>query len=90
MALSKLDHAKWHTSLIVLPGITGEIVENFVSLQAVAKETSVRGYKFHLEGYIRHVQGMSSERYLTVGLSCAVFFCFKMPVHVLKAVNRRL
>ena len=36
----------WHKNTRNLPTVTGEIMDSFVKKQAIAKETSVRGYKF--------------------------------------------
>jgi hypothetical protein len=49
---------RWHTLLSVLPTLSGDSVDNFVKQQCVAKETSLRGYKFFVESYIHDVQGM--------------------------------
>jgi hypothetical protein len=51
------SQCKWHTNLTVMPRVSGECVENFVSQQSVSKDTSIRGYKFFLENYIHDVQG---------------------------------
>ena len=80
MAFSTLVNAKWHTSLKVLPRISGETVKYFVSQQYVAIQASVRGYKFFLEGYIHDVQGKSLVRYSAVRLSLANYFLFKNRV----------
>ena len=53
------DAVGWSTLLSVLPKLTGEAVDQFVKKQCVAKETSVRGYKFFLESYVHDVAGTS-------------------------------
>jgi hypothetical protein len=40
---------RWHTLLSVLPTLSGDSVNNFVKQQCVAKETSLRGYKFFVQ-----------------------------------------
>ena len=57
MAVCVGEQRRWHTNLTVLSRLSGECVDNFVSQQSIAKETSVRGYKFFLENYIHDVQG---------------------------------
>ena len=59
MAASTSGDLTWHSSLSVLPKISGDAVDRFVSLQAIAQETSLRGYKFFLESYIHDVKGKS-------------------------------
>jgi hypothetical protein len=54
---SNVDDRSWSTLLSLLPAITGVTVDEFVRQQAIAKETSIRGYKFFLESYIHDVQG---------------------------------
>jgi hypothetical protein len=61
MAATNSDNVVWHTSLTALPNIPGDTVERFVSMPSVAKETSLRGYKFFLESYIHDVQGKKLE-----------------------------
>jgi hypothetical protein len=58
MMAEKLYEEKWITLLSVLPALSGDSVENFVKQQSVAKDTSLRGYKFFVESYIHDVQGM--------------------------------
>jgi hypothetical protein len=60
MSASSIVSMEWHLNLSVLPKLTGETVDKFVSQQSVAKETSNRGYKFYLESYIHDVQGKFS------------------------------
>ena len=57
MAVRAGKQRQWHTNLTVLPRLSGECVDNFVSQQSIAKETSIRGYKFFLGNYIHDVQG---------------------------------
>ena len=57
MAVRAGKQRQWHTNLTVLPRLSGECVDNFVSQQSIAKETIIRGYKFFLENYIHDVQG---------------------------------
>jgi hypothetical protein len=47
----------WHCDLGCLPDISGEAVDNFVKLQCITKETSVRGYKFFYERFIHEFEG---------------------------------
>jgi hypothetical protein len=68
MNIELLQNAHWHMHLNVLPQISGETVEVFVSSQSLAKETSIRGYKFFHESFIHDVQGMNIEL-------CLATFC---------------
>ena len=47
----------WHTTLSVLPFISDDTLDKFVWKQSIAKETSIRGYKFFLENYIHKFEG---------------------------------
>lgn len=65
--------AAWHEDLSCLPNISGITIEVFINLQCVAKETSIRGYKFFSEGYIHDFQGNSLLLLsVTIYSTCAV------------------
>jgi hypothetical protein len=51
------DSNLWHHDLSYLPNISGEAVDKCILLQCVAKETSVRGYKFFHEHFIHEFEG---------------------------------
>jgi hypothetical protein len=36
----------WHCTLSILPHISGEAVDNFLSEENIVNETTIRGYKF--------------------------------------------
>ena len=57
MAVGGVDVVNWHINLRVLPRLCAEGVEQFITQYRVVKETSVRGYKFFLEGYVHDVEG---------------------------------
>jgi len=56
-AAADSDNVFWHTNLKVLPHLQAEVIDNFISANNVVKETSIRGYKFFLEGFVHDVEG---------------------------------
>ena len=58
MAAGLSSTTVWHKSLRNITVISGENLDKFVNKQGVGKQTSVRGYKFFLEGYIHNVEGL--------------------------------
>lgn len=56
----------WHSTLSILPHISGEAIDNFVSSENVVNETTIRGYKFFLENYIHDVQGKRPHALLCI------------------------
>jgi hypothetical protein len=52
------ENVNWSKRLINIPIISGEEMDNFVKKQAIAKETSLRGYKFFIENYIHDIEGL--------------------------------
>jgi hypothetical protein len=57
LQISKISMSGWGKNLRNLPVVSGEVMDNFVQKQSLAKETSLRGYKFFLESYVHEFEG---------------------------------
>ena len=75
MSTRSKDVVGWHTNLFILSKISDETVDKVVSQQSIARETSVRGYKFFLESCIHDVLYKVSECMVRLSVPRLVASC---------------
>jgi len=49
--------SEFRRNLTVLPHLDANELDKFIEKERVVKETSIRGYRFFLEGYVHDVEG---------------------------------
>jgi len=67
--------AFWHTNLNVLSHLEAQLIDDFVSVNNVVKETSIGGYKFFLEGFVHDVKG---KLFVSCEVAILEFCCVKL------------